>query len=70
MQANGAAIAAIRERTGYSKSDLARLAGMDRTHLHRIENGERNGTDKQILAIALALKVPTVAIINAAEAAA
>jgi transcriptional regulator with XRE-family HTH domain len=64
MQANGDAIAAIRERTGISKTDLARLAGLDRTHLHRIESGERNGTDKQIVAIALALKVPTTAVIR------
>lgn len=65
MQANGAAITAIRERSGVSKTDLAREAGIDRTQLHRIETGERNGTDKQITAIAIALKVPTIAIINA-----
>lgn len=64
MKANGAAIKVIRERSGVIKSDLARSAGLDRTQLHRIETGERNGTPAQLLAIAAALKVPVVAIIH------
>lgn len=64
MKSNGAAIAAIRGRSGLSKSELATAAGIDRTHLHRIESGERNGTPRQITAIAEALRVPIVAIIN------
>jgi transcriptional regulator with XRE-family HTH domain len=69
MQANGETIKAIRERTGLSKTDLATAAGMDRTHLHRIETGERKGTDAQIVAIAKALMVPTTAIIRDAAVA-
>jgi transcriptional regulator with XRE-family HTH domain len=63
MRANGAAITAIRERSGLTKTDLATAAVIDRTHLHRIEIGERNGTEAQLLAIARALKVPVTAII-------
>lgn len=64
MTSNGAAIKAIRERTGLTCSQLARTAGIDRTHLHRIESGERRGTPAQIAAIAAALAVPTTAIIG------
>lgn len=72
MNANGTAIQAIRERSGLTKSQLAAATGIDRTHLHRMETGERNGTPAQILAIAKALAVPTTAILNnvAAESAA
>ena len=65
MRANGASIQAIRERSGLTKAELARSAELDRTHLHRIETGERNGTPRQITAIAQALKVPVMAIIHA-----
>ncbi len=63
MKANGQAIQAIRERSGLTKTQLADAAGIDRTHLHRIETGERNGTPAQITAVAGALKVPLTAII-------
>lgn len=66
MRTNGAAIKAIRERTGMTKTELANAAAVDRTHLHRIETGERRGTPDQIVAIAQALKVPTTAIIHEA----
>jgi len=69
MQANGDAIKYLRERTRLSKTELATAAGIDRTHLHRIESGERNGTERQIGAIADALKVPVTAIINWPEVA-
>jgi transcriptional regulator with XRE-family HTH domain len=68
MQANGDAIKVIRERTRLSKTELATAAGIDRTHLHRIETGERNGTERQIGAIADALKCPVTAIICWPEA--
>jgi len=62
MKGNGAAIKALRERTGLTKTQLAKATGMDRTHLHRIENGERRGTPTQIVAIAKALGVPVTAV--------
>lgn len=64
MQANGDAIRAIRERTGLTIAALAREAQVERTHLNRIERGERAGTPAQLRQIAVALKVPTTAIIN------
>ena len=64
MTSNGAAIRAIRERSGLTCSELARAAQIDRTHLHRIESGERRGTHAQVVRIAEALKVPLLAIIN------
>lgn len=70
MKGNGAAIRALRERTGLTKTQLAKATNMDRTYLHRIESGERNGTPAQLVAIASALKVPltVVAILDPAEA--
>lgn len=70
MRTNGAAIAAIRERSGLTKTQLATAAGIDRTHLHRIETGERNGTPSQAKAIATALAVPLLAVISGNEEAA
>ena len=69
VKANGDAIKTIRERTRLTKTELADAAGIDRTQLHRIESGERNGTDKQIGAIADALKCPVTAIIQWPEVA-
>lgn len=64
MRARGTSITAIRERSGISKTELAKATGIDRTHLHRIETGERNGTDKQLVAIAHALGVPITAVVD------
>jgi transcriptional regulator with XRE-family HTH domain len=69
MRSNGAAITAIRERSGLTKSDLARLVKIDPSHLTRIESGERNGTPAQLNAIARALLVPVTAITKDEEAA-
>ena len=68
MKSNGAAIAAIREGRGLTKSELARLVNVDLSHLARIESGERNGTPTQIKAIAAALVVPVTAIVSEAVA--
>lgn len=69
MRGNGPAIRALRERTGLTKTQLATATGIDRTHLHRIENGERHGTPAQLVAIARVLEVPvTVVASNTDEA--
>lgn len=68
MKTNGDAIRIIRERTGFTKTQLATAARLDRTHLHRIETGERNGTPAQAKAIAEALAVPLTAILAEAVA--
>ena len=62
MRANGPAIRALRERTGLTKTQLATATGIDRTHLHRIENGERKGTPTQLVAIARVLDVPVTVV--------
>lgn len=62
MTSNGDAIAAIRERTGLTKTQLAAATGIDRTHLGRIEKGQRNGTPAQLVKIAETLGVPITAI--------
>lgn len=53
-----------------SKSQLGKAAGVDRTLVHRVENGERHATDDVIVKLAAGLKVPVTAIISdsAAEA--
>lgn len=66
MRGNGPAIRALRERTGLTKTQLATATGIDRTHLHRIENGERRGTPEQLVAIARVLEVP-VTVVSTSE---
>ena len=56
----------IRERSGLSKTALADRAGVDRTLVHRIENGERNATPTVIRKFADALGVPLMALIGPA----
>lgn len=63
MKLNRDALIALRERSGMSKADLGRAAGIDRTLVHRVENGERHATDDVIVKLASALKVPVTAII-------
>lgn len=67
MRGNGAAITALRERTGLTKTQLAKQTGIDRTHLHRIETGERKGTPAQLVEIARALKVPITVVAEMTE---
>ena len=62
MRSDGASIRQLRERSGYTISRLAADAGIDRTHLGRIENGERNGTPKQLCDIAEILGVDIATI--------
>lgn len=65
---NGAALRAIRERSGLSVNDLVSLVGEEgerihADHLRNIELGHRNASPKVTAAIARALRVPTVAIL-------
>lgn len=61
---NRAALTEIRERSGISKTDLADRAGVDRTLVHRLENGERRGTPVVIRKLADALQCPVMALIG------
>lgn len=65
MRINGAALTAIRERTGLSQAELSRTTGIAKETISRLESGARPGTNAQIKALAAALAVPTTAIIAA-----
>jgi transcriptional regulator with XRE-family HTH domain len=62
MNLNRHALKVIRERTGVSKSQLADRAGVDRTLIHRLENGERNASPVVIRKIADALNCDLLAL--------
>ncbi len=62
MRINGEALRAIRERTGYSITELADTSGVDRTTISRIESGRRRGTAAQCRSLAEALDIPQTAI--------
>lgn len=63
MRINGAALTAIRERSGLSKSRLAVLAQVSLPYLRDLESGRRKGQNPAIVkSIAEALDVPTMAI--------
>lgn len=62
MRLNPEALRVIRERSGMSKAELAERAGVDRTLITRLENGERPGTPRVIRALAEALGCSQLAI--------
>ena len=64
MKLNHAALRVIRERTGKSQSQVAELAGIDRSNYAHIEAGRRRGTEEQIKAFAEALQIPFDALLG------
>ncbi len=64
MNLNRDALTTIRERSGLSKTELATRAGVDRTLVHRLENGERKATPSVLRKLALALDCPLMALIG------
>lgn len=68
MVLNRESLIALRERSGMSKAQLARSAGIDPTLLLRIERGDRRATDAVIVKLARALVVPVPAILADPEA--
>jgi transcriptional regulator with XRE-family HTH domain len=64
MRLNPTALRVIRERSGESAAALATAAGIDPANYSRLESGIRRGTEAQIVALAAALKVPVLAIID------
>lgn len=64
MNLNRDALTTIRERSGLSKTDLATRAGVDRTLVHRLENGERKATPNVLRKLANALDCPLMALIG------
>jgi transcriptional regulator with XRE-family HTH domain len=56
LVALGGAIRALRQEIGMSQEDLALRSGIDRSHMGRIERGERNVTILNLVRIAKALQ--------------
>jgi len=62
VKLNRETLALVRERSGMSKAELADRAGVDRTLITRIENGERQATPAVIAKLAGALRCSQVAL--------
>jgi transcriptional regulator with XRE-family HTH domain len=67
LQLLGAAIREERTRQGLSQEALAHAAQVDRSHMGRIERGERNVTFLNIYKIARALGVSTASLMKLAD---
>lgn len=63
MSINGAALRAIRQRSGLSVTALAGAIGISQPHLSNIENGDRKASPQVIRKLADELKVPVTAIL-------
>jgi transcriptional regulator with XRE-family HTH domain len=59
----------VRTRKGFTQQRLAELTGLDQAAISRMENGKQRMTLKDLLAIAEALGVPIVELIDKPEAA-
>ncbi len=66
LAALGAAVRGRRKALEISQESLALLAGIDRSHMGRIERGERNVTLLNLLRIADALDCQPSALLTAA----
>lgn len=66
LVALGGAIKAMRQTSGYSQEALANASGIDRSHMGKIERGERNVTFLNIARIANSLNVKPSDILLAA----
>ncbi|WP_339822475.1 helix-turn-helix transcriptional regulator [uncultured Parasphingorhabdus sp.] len=66
LKALGGAIRAKRKALGLSQEALADAAGIDRSHMGKIERGERNVTMLNIARIAAALDAKPSEILHAA----
>lgn len=62
MRTNHQSLRIIRELRGYTQTEFAAAANIDRPNYAHIEAGRRQGTPEQIVAIAEALRVPIGAI--------
>ncbi|ULU23303.1 helix-turn-helix domain-containing protein [Dyella terrae] len=66
-QAFGAAVRALRAERGIAQELLANQAGIERSHLGKIERGEHMPTLAIIFKIANALECSTAALMSATE---
>ena len=60
----GQRIIQLREKKGWSQSDLARACGKDRQAIEKLENGRVNPTLYTLLEIAQSLQVPLSDLVN------
>jgi len=67
LKALGEAVRARRKVLGMSQEALADLAGIDRSHMGKIERGERNVTLLNIARIATAMETRPSALLLAAD---
>lgn len=63
----GAAIRTARHERGLSQEALADAAGIDRSHMGKIERGERNVTVLNVARVSDALGLSMAALMTAAE---
>jgi transcriptional regulator with XRE-family HTH domain len=70
MQINPHALRVIRQRSGLSESELARVAGLSQPHLSNIETGRRKASPAVIRALADALRVPLLSLLADPDSAA
>lgn len=66
-QAFGAAVRALRTERGIAQETLANLAGIERSHMGKIERGEHAPTLAVIFKIASALECSTAVLMAEAE---
>ncbi|MDR7945152.1 helix-turn-helix domain-containing protein [Achromobacter aegrifaciens] len=66
-QAFGAAVRALRTERGIAQETLANLAGIERSHMGKVERGEHAPTLAVIFKIAGALKCSTAVLLTEAE---
>ncbi|MEK6419370.1 MAG: helix-turn-helix transcriptional regulator [Burkholderia gladioli] len=66
-QAFGAAVRALRTERGIAQESLANLAGIERSHMGKIERGEHMPTLAIIFKIANALGCSTAVVMTATE---
>jgi len=67
MRVNGVALRVIRERSGLSVSQLARLVGISQPHLSNLEVGRRSASPALARRLAAELRVSLVAILMDGE---
>lgn len=66
-QAFGAAVRALRMERGIAQESLAHLAGIERSHMGKIERGEHLPSLAMILKVATALKMSGTELMAATE---
>jgi DNA-binding XRE family transcriptional regulator len=63
----GRAIRALRKERGLSQEALAHATTVDRSHMGKIERGERNVTILNIIRISSVLEIPASELLRCAE---